>query len=317
LIKSLIKTIKSITLTTVSRIQTNVQKRLIPYRSRNFINYDSAEFKQQLKLIGIYPGDSIFIMHSQDKIYLRSGKIISPQQILSDLIDYLGSDGTVMVLGFSLNGSKILAKESLFDVNKTATDCGILAETLRRKKGSVRSIQPFFSAIAYGKEANNLCADHHKSPYPFDKCSPYYRLTQNGGKYLGIGVGFEAFTPCHMVDDYYKEKFKHLVYYDTPEKFIAIDRTGAKCEYEFFTRNPKTYPGSGVYDPHNYFRLLDIPYCQTITQSGVKLFTFQMSDFLDAAVRLYDSNGKTVWDTGSILFTIHREFRQRIYTFLN
>jgi aminoglycoside N3'-acetyltransferase len=271
------------------------------------IEYDSLEFKQRLREINIFPGDSLFVMYSQDKIYKRCGKIIASSLILQDVLDYLGEDGNIMVLGFPLNRREIISHEKKFDARKSATECGIFAETLRRRKGAVRSFQPVHSAIAFGKKADLYCVNHHLSIYPYDESSPYYKITADGGKYLGIGVGFEAFTPCHMVDDYYKKSFKHKIYYDHPEKFEMIDLQGNESSHFFLNRNPATFPGD--YDPLTYFDLLNVTSHQTMTLSGVSLFSFVMRDFLEAAVRTYDLSQKTVWDTGNWKFMFYKSFK--------
>ncbi len=309
-VKKYIKSFLYNNINTHQKINSRIQKLRLKFRTTKYLSYDSTEFKKQLRLIGIVPGDSVFVMHSQDRIYLNSGKIIPPNLILQDLLDYLGDDGNIMVLGFSLNRSTILSKDRIFDTKKTPTDCGIFAEILRRKRNSVRSLHPIFSAIAYGGKAEYFCSTHHQSPYPFDELSPYYKITNDRGKYLGLGVGFEAFTPCHMVDDHYKSRFKHEIYHKEPESFSVINGTGQKSEYSFLIRNTQTYPID--YDPYNYFDSLNIHYSQTITRSGIKIFSFKMKDFLNAAIKLYDLEKKTVWDTGNLFFTVSYKFKQLV-----
>ncbi|MEN6461511.1 MAG: AAC(3) family N-acetyltransferase [Syntrophomonas sp.] len=277
------------------------------FLSRLYSEYDSEEFKKGLESIGIEPGDSVFVMLSVDKVLLSTGHRIPVNVLLNDLIEYLTDEGTLMVLGFSVNRANIINGEKIFDLKKTATQSGILAEILRRKKGTSRSIHPFLSAIAYGKNADKYCNSHQESPYPFDKTSPYYRIMENGGKYLGIGVGFEAFTPCHMIDDYYKQDFKHNIYYDAPQLFTIIDYSGNYKQVECFVRNENTYPS--LYDPHYYFKLLDVPHVNlTLPNSGISLFSFEMKTFFKAAINLYDRKKITVWDTHSPSFLVKRIF---------
>ncbi|MEA5598797.1 AAC(3) family N-acetyltransferase [Rivularia sp. UHCC 0363] len=290
------------------------KKYILPIKSKQYQEYNSEAFKEGIKNLNIHPGDSVFIMLSLDKNYLKTGKKIPVNTILKDILDYLGSDSTIMVLGFSINRKKIISKENIFHVSKTPTECGILAEILRRKKESVRSIHPIFSAITYGKKAAEYCASHHESPYPFDEKSPYYKIMKDGGKYLGIGVGFEAFTPCHMIDDYYNKDFKHQMYFDKPERFSIINKLGEINEYNYFIRNPATHPGD--YDPHYYFQLLNIEYKNIILSSGIKLFSFKILDFFNAAVNLYDQKMITIWDTGSFTFFISRSLKFLMLTLI-
>lgn len=286
-------------------------KLLRPLLMKRYTDYCSEDFIASLEKVGICSGDSVFLMCSQDKIYLKTGKILPTQLLLKDLIHYLGQDGTLMTLCFPLDRENILKKNKIFNAKKTPTECGIFAEILRRKRGSIRSLNPIFSVISYGKKAQEFSNDHHQSPYPFGSMSPYYKLMTDGGKYLGIGVGFEAFTPCHMIEDYFKDKFKHKIYYDFPQEFRVICPDEIEKSIITYTRNPSTFPRGG-YDPLYYFNLLNIKSHQTLTQSGIKLFTFTIKDFFDAAISIYDTRQITVWDTGSLKFLVSKKIKNLV-----
>jgi aminoglycoside N3'-acetyltransferase len=276
----------------------------------NYIDYDSSDFRYHLELVGIKPGDAIFMMYSQDSIFLHSGKVIDPFIILNDLLDYLGPKGNILMLCFSKDRKSIIKGEKIFSVNRTPTDCGVMSEMLRRKVTSCRSLHPVFSAVSYGIKAHYYCSEHHRSIYPFDKTSPYYKIMEDGGKYLGVGVGFEAFTPCHMIDDHYKKEFKHTIYNDVPTTFQVLNHCGDTMNLDFLMRNSKTYPGD--YNPSRYFDMLEVSNLSATTKSGIELFSFKMQDFFEHAVNSYDDNKITVWDTKSIFFTIFRLSRKAI-----
>ena len=276
------------------------KKGIISLRIKKKNAYDSEEFKQGIKAIGITSGDSIFVMCSVDKIYYKTGKRIPVHIMLNDIIEYLGPSGTLMVLSFSENREAILRHKIRFDIRKTPTESGIFSELLRRKQAAVRSLQPIWSATAYGKKAEGYCNSHHMSPYPYDENSPYYKIMQDGGKYLGIGVGFEAFTPCHMIDDTYKNTFRHRMYFEQPCTFEVVDETGSLKKMQFYVRNPATCPHE--YDPRYYFKLLNIPTRHIQLSFGMQLFSFIISDFYSAAIDLYDKKRITIWATGRMLF---------------
>jgi aminoglycoside N3'-acetyltransferase len=286
----------------------NWRTKLHNLQQKHFQPYDSQEFKETLSKLGIMPGDCVFVMHSQDKIHLHSGQIISPGVILQDVLDYLGSAGTVLVLSFPLDRLAIGKREKKFDARKTPTESGILAEILRRKKNSVRSLNPVFSAVAYGHDAKFLCESHHLSPYPFDEFSPYRRIIERGGKYLGIGVGFEAFVPCHMVEDCYKENFAYQIYEDEATELIFVDQSGMERCHSFFLRNQATSPRTA--DTAGYFKTINIPYTSEYTHSGVKLFSFLIQDFLDSTLELYDSKRISVWNVPRLGFKLRHGLKR-------
>jgi aminoglycoside N3'-acetyltransferase len=283
------------------------ERLLIPVRSRGYTSYQSEEFIESLGQIGILPGDNLFIMHSQDKIYINSGRVISPSVVLKDLLCYLGRDSTIMMLCFSPKREQIISGEEVFDVRKTATDSGMLSEMLRRKKGSHRSLHPIFSAVAYGPSAQELCSYHHLSPYPFDETSPYYKLMKSGAKYLGLGVGFEAFTPCHMIEDYYKSSFKHRIYLEKTQEFSFVNQDGERQYGNFFVRDLENFPVD--YDPHRYFSMTNVMSRKIVTSSGIRLCSFKIEDFFLSAIELYDKTKVTVWDTPSLAFRARRKVK--------
>jgi hypothetical protein len=52
------------------------------------------------------------------------------------------------------------------------------------------------------------------SPYPYDTCSPYYKLIEGGGKIVGLGATTNYISFGYCVDDALKEKFPVPVYHD-------------------------------------------------------------------------------------------------------
>ena len=259
-----------------------------------YTSYSSEDFTSALHSLGIAQGDSLFVMCSADRVYKKTGKQLPVHLVLKDLLEVLGEEGTLMVLGFSAERQKIISGERIFDVKKTPTQCGMFAELVRRKPGTVRSLQPIFSALVYGKKAEAYCASHHLSPYPFGEHSPYYLLTQDGGKYLGIGVGVEAFTPGHMIDDYYKHSYKHAMYVDTPREFQTVGYQNEHVVLRSFIR--RTIEGFPA--PRHHFKLLNISSSHCTTRSGIYLFSMNMNEYLQAGIKLYAQKKITIWSTG-------------------
>ncbi|MGZ8889703.1 MAG: AAC(3) family N-acetyltransferase, partial [Halobacteriota archaeon] len=44
----------------------------------------------------------------------------------------------------------------------------------------MRSLHPTKSVCGIGSLADEITATHHLSPYPYDECSPYYKLIEHG-----------------------------------------------------------------------------------------------------------------------------------------
>ena len=266
--------------------------------------YDGLSFKENLRDLGIYPGDSIFVMFSSDNIYKSTGYRVPVHNILTDIIEYLGSEGTIMTLAFSGKRQEIIDKKIIFDIKKTQTSNGIFSELLRRKKGSISSLHPIFSAVAYGKKAKEYCSTHQESPYPYDKESPYSKITRDNGKYLGISVGPEAFTPSHIIDDYYKENFKHKMYSEKPLSFQVIDSSGQIKYVESYVRKP--FKDLKNHNPLKYFfSLPKVRYKNLKMKSGIYLFAMDMMDYFQSGLKLYEQEKITQWSEYSIPFVMN------------
>jgi hypothetical protein len=78
----------------------------------------------------------------------------------------------------------------------------------------VRSLHPTKSVCAIGPNAAEITATHHLSPYPYDTCSPYYKLIAGGGKIVGLGATTNYISFGYCVDDAWKEKFPVRVYHE-------------------------------------------------------------------------------------------------------
>lgn len=283
---------------------------ILPLRRRFHVPYDSTEFKIGLQKVGIQPGDALFVMCSADKIYQKTGHHLPVHLVLRDLLEFVGKEGTIMVLGYADKRVDILSKKRIFNVRKTPTQNGILSELLRRKSATIRSLHPVYSALAYGRKAKDYCSYHHLSPYAFDEHSPYYRITQDGGKYLGIGLGVEAFSPGHMLDDYYKQSFKHPVYAELQEYKVVGYQNEDLIVKNFVRRNIR-----GFEAPRYHFKLLKVASSQHISENGILLFSMNMDDYLQASIDLYDRKTITIWSIGlpSWLDKIGRFYQQIRY----
>ena len=101
-----------------------------------------------------------------------------------------------------------------------------MSEVARRQANAVRSLHPTKSVCAIGAAAEELTCDHQKSPYPYDRCSPYYRIAEFGGKIVGLGVSTANLSFVHCVDDALKDDFPVRPYH--AQLFAATCINGAR-----------------------------------------------------------------------------------------
>lgn len=269
------------------------------YKNLKYADYNSTDFRYNLKKAGVKEGDSLYIMCSANNIKQKTNRTPPVHKILKDVLKVIGEKGTLMTLAFPMNRDQLISGEEQFHWKKSISSNGIFTELIRRKKESIRSLNPIYNVVAYGPKANEYCKDHHKDIYPFGEYSPYRKIIDDEGKYLGIGVGFEAFTMVHVVDDYYKEKFIHKLYKEV--KKFKVQGKYEKIEANTYIRKSgqdlrEALPnGNGK----NYFKKLQpISYKKIKNKkTGIDIFAMDLKSFFDAALKNYEKNKLTWWNT--------------------
>ena len=105
------------------------------------------------------------------------------------------------------------ADRTVFDVNNTPSNAGVLSEVFRNQNGVQRSACTHFSVAGIGKNADEILREHVNSRYGFDENSPCFKLScYPMGKVLFLGLGSEPtkISIFHCAGAYLKEKDKKL-----------------------------------------------------------------------------------------------------------
>lgn len=136
-----------------------------------------------LRRMGISEGDHIAVTLSFKSIgYVDGG----PATFIDALLEVLGPNGTLMMNTFTRAFPlSMIPSDYVFDCKTTAVWTGLVPETLRKRRGSIRSHHPSFSVVAIGRLAEHLTEDHNENS---KLLLPYSRLAEIGGKYLCIGL---------------------------------------------------------------------------------------------------------------------------------
>lgn len=145
-------------------------------------------------LAGIREGD-VVLMHSA---LSAVGKVDGgADTIIDGLMDVIGQSGALAVSTLT----HYYPKGPRYDRDTTPTNVGIIAETLRKRPGAVRSLNPTHSIAAIGGRAEELCADHEKCATVCGEGSPYTKLRDMGGKIALLGVDMNRNTTLHSIED--------------------------------------------------------------------------------------------------------------------
>ena len=214
-------------------------------------------------------GDTVYVHSSVDQLNLG----FPFYRVLPLIQNVIGPQGTVLFPTYPnrspVSSYEYLLSGKVFDVRKTPSYTGLLTEFARRQRNAVRSLHPTKSVCAIGRYAKDLTATHPHSPYPYDRCSPYFKLVEHQAKIVGIGVWTTYLSFVYCVDDALKKDGPVETYF--PELFAA------QCiNYEGEVEIVETYA-------HNMSRVIhDIPQfmkehipgevCVDISINGMKFF---------------------------------------------
>lgn len=142
--------------------------------------YNTDDIILALKKMNICHGSNIFIHSAWDAFYNYEG---TEDELIEALLNLIGKSGTLAMPAFPLK-----RKNKLFDVRKSVTAAGLLAESFRKYPNVKRSANERHSVCAVGPLADYLTKDHHHSINAFDENSPYYRLIEKNFKVISIGL---------------------------------------------------------------------------------------------------------------------------------
>ena len=130
-------------------------------------------------------------------------------RILEILLETIGENGTLVFPAwhFTYRAEEYLNQNLVFDVRHSPSVLGLLSELARRHPSAVRSIHPTTSAVAIGKYAKEIIAEHGESIYPCDEKSPYFKIIEYDGIIIGIGVNNNFLSFVHCPEDILKNEF--------------------------------------------------------------------------------------------------------------
>lgn len=233
-----------------------------------------------LDILGISIGDTVFIHSAVGSLNLG----FDATRVIPMLLDIVGPKGTLVFPTYpELTSTEFLIQDETFDINKTPSYMGLLTEWARRHKDAIRSLHPTKSVCAIGYNAKIITANHQDSPYPYDYCSPYFKIMDFQGKIVGLGVSTINLSFVHCVDDYFKDNFPVQPY--LPRVFDG------KCvDYDRNLKIVKTYahdPDKMKHDVPPYMdKYIDKDICDDLNIYGRKFFRADATSLFNAMVSL-------------------------------
>ena len=173
------------------------------------------------------PQDRIIYVHSSMDWLARAG--VGVGDALDALVEWAAHGGGTLVFpAFPFRGSHeaYLQSQPVFDVRRTPARVGLLNETLRRRQGVKRSLDPDLSVIAFGPQADAVVGSGWTGKDPTGADSPFQRVIELGGVLLGLGVSFNYMNMIHVLDSRYRHRYPFDIYSPFVYRASTIDADG-------------------------------------------------------------------------------------------
>lgn len=168
--------------------------------------YGSEDLQRVLAKVGCLPGDVVLVHAALWALgqFADCAPGSGAEAIANLLVNYFGAAGTVVVPTFSYSVCKTL----YFDRATTPSEgMGILAETLRGRRGTLRSPHPLQSVAATGKWAEDICC--RDTPGAFNPGGPFDRMVELNAKLVLLGTSMQAASLIHYVEERYGVPYRY------------------------------------------------------------------------------------------------------------
>lgn len=178
------------------RLHLNKLTRIVPKnKKKTLYKLTLSDIENALIKAGVEKGDSIMVHSSLSHINATAKEVI-------DLLkNYIGPSGNILM---PTHPRLVKANDfEDYDVDSSISYVGFLTEYFRKSEGVKRSLHPFSSIAAWGKDRdwfleNNL---NENKPLPHGIYSPYYKFVQKNGITILIGVGLNRATIRHVAEE--------------------------------------------------------------------------------------------------------------------
>lgn len=196
-----------------------------------------SDLIENFKNIGIESGDTVLVHSSLSRVgHLEEG----PKTFVDALLVAVGPEGNILMPTSPNNVYQLnyIRNTPYFDVKNSPSKTGAITEYFRKLPEAVRSLHPTEPVSAIGPQAVYFTKDHFNQPTPYNDKSPFYRVSEQNGKILYVGVTLSmAGTNLHTLED--AVDFKFPVYHDEVFEVEVIDDSGNHFKVKTRVHNPE------------------------------------------------------------------------------
>jgi aminoglycoside 3-N-acetyltransferase len=195
------------------------------------------DIKTGLRELGLKKGDAVGVHSSLSQFgYVEGGA----GAVIDALLEVVGEEGTIVMPTHSSNLLKVemspeqkamgvswLFRILPYDPEKTPCTTGLIPETFRKRKGTVRSAHPVTSLAAKGSKAKEIVEAGRESVR-----GGWQKLLDVGGYVLLLGVGLDRCTAMHLAEN--RVQFpRHILEKVTPPKEFVEKYPEKEWEWDF------------------------------------------------------------------------------------
>jgi aminoglycoside 3-N-acetyltransferase len=219
--------------TELKRLQGVARKRLAPVLSLVHGTFSTEELTAELTRR--LPADfEILMVHSSFDGFLPMYKG-SAKDLVSALVDFCGPERTLVMPSFVMGGRTYNAAEYFqsrpFDVRRTPSEMGLVAEIFRRTPNVLRSLHPTCSLCALGPMGKEITTGHHISQTGLSPDSPFGVMTRRRTAILGLGVEYyRCLTHAHTAGHQMGAEFP-IKFVNPSTQVTLVDYDGRRYEY--------------------------------------------------------------------------------------
>lgn len=246
--------------------------------------FDSNDIVDCLENLGVVPGDLLYMHVDFGHMECFRG---TPVDLRDALREMVGEEGTLVVPAYPDRASLLIeymSRNPVLDVRRTPTKMGIFQEIFRRTSGAFRSLHPWATTCALGRDAERLLNEHHLHPDPFSPSSPYLKLREKHGKIIGIGTDINISSYVHVMDSLLQDHYPFHVYIDPPVNARVIDWNGKEIHAQALMIRQEI--ATCIYPMELKPYLLEKSVLNEDTREGSKFYVMNIPEYIGTATEV-------------------------------
>ena len=176
----------------------------------------------EFKLLGVQPGDTLFVHSSYSKLSKSPEGIENgPEIVIDAILNVLGSEGTLIMPTFNYG----FLRGETWDIRNSPSQMGVLTEVVRKDPRAKRMFHPIYSVTAIGKLAEEISV--LRSNDCFGETTIFKKLRDWNAKIMIIGLPYsKSFTFLHHCEQAANVDYRFMKEFNG----LAIDEEGKSQE---------------------------------------------------------------------------------------